>query len=380
MQTLSPTPPSMNAMLAPFTKDFQNELLRQGTSSVPQLTTMSQYYILQPSKRLRPCLILLMCQATNGLGSDWHIKNSAHQVGRSPPTSDSGVLENILPEQLRLAQVFEILHVASLLHDDVIDNAETRRGSPSVPSVFGNRRAILAGDFLLGRAMRLVGTLGSPEVMTLVAEVFCTLVEGELLQAGYIDTSLGTGADLDDTTDLPSVVQDPTKDEVVAALWRQYLQKTYMKTASLFSRAMECCVILGGATAGEPWRAAAVSYGECLGMAFQIIDDLLDFEGDHRKLGKPAHGDLKLGLVTAPVFFALQEDETLRPRVLRRFEAPGDVEATAESVRKTQALGRTRGLAECYGMKAREALDVLPDSAAKAALVELTFAILARQC
>ena len=118
--------------------------------------------------------------------------------------------------------------------------------------------------------MRLVGTIGSPEVMTLVAEVFCTLVEGELLQAGYIDTSLAAGAGLADTTDLPSVVQDPTKDEVVAALWREYLQKTYMKTASLFSRAMECCVILGGATAGEPWRAAAVSYGECLGMAFQV--------------------------------------------------------------------------------------------------------------
>ncbi|TBU31308.1 terpenoid synthase [Dichomitus squalens] len=374
MQTHHQTSQSLNALLAPFSKQFQNGLLRQGTSSVPLLTTMSQYYMLQPSKRLRPCLILLMCQATNGLGSDWETKSTSLWVGCSAETD---ALENILPEQLSLAQVFEILHVASLLHDDVIDNAETRRGSPSVPALFGNRRAILAGDFLLGRAMRLVGTLGSPEVMSLVAEVFCTLVEGELLQAGYTDLSLGSA--VVDPVHLPRVAQDPAEDEIITSLWQEYLQKTYMKTASLFAKAMECAVILGGATAEDPLREAASSFGACLGMAFQIVDDLLDFEGDPKKLGKPANADMRLGLVTAPVFFALQEDESIRPRVLRCFEGPGDVEATADCVRNTQALSRTRKLAESYAMKAREALNIVPDSAAKEALLKVTFAILARQ-
>lgn len=157
-----------------------------------------------------------------------------------------------------------------LLHDDVIDDADTRRGAPSVPAVFGNHRTILGGDFLLGRAMALAAGLGSPEVMSLVASTVCTLVEGELVQLGDILSLHNLSRSLDTGSVLRHVVVLPSEDTELLGWWEEYLQKTYMKTASLFSHALQCGVLLGGAGTNERWKSIARRYGERLGMAFQV--------------------------------------------------------------------------------------------------------------
>ncbi|OSD02320.1 terpenoid synthase [Trametes coccinea BRFM310] len=364
--------------IAPFIMQFQKGLLGQVASSLPLLTQLTQYYIRQPSKRMRPHMIFLMCQATNGLGSDWHVKLLEAQASALDSQSEGVFSEDVLPSQINLAQAIEMIHVASLLHDDVIDNAETRRGTPSAPAAFGNNHTILGGDFLLGRAMALAASLRSPEVMILVSQAVCTLVEGELLQSGAIDKLQSRGNALEAMV-LQRILQTHPDDTELAKLWEDYLRKTYMKTASLFAHALQSAVILGGVNGDQRWRAVAASYGERLGIAFQLMDDLLDFEGDPDKLGKPANADLNLGLATAPVLFALQEDHDLRPLVLRRFKHAGDVEEAVECVRSTRALARTRELAELYAEKAREAISPLPHSVAKDGLMHLTAAVLMRQ-
>lgn len=155
------------------------------------------------------------------------------------------------------------------MHDDVIDDAETRRGSPSAPAVFGNNRTILGGDFLLGRAMAMAASLRSPEVMALVAQAFCALVEGELLQSGDI-TDIGRREDILDTPAFQHLVRIPPGDTVLASLWEEYLCKTNMKTASLFRTALQAAVLLGGVASHERWLKVATSYGKWLGMAFQV--------------------------------------------------------------------------------------------------------------
>ncbi|KAJ8482006.1 hypothetical protein ONZ51_g5634 [Trametes cubensis] len=368
--------PSLDG-LAPYLHEFQKGLLAHTASSLPLLTRLTQYYVTQPSKRLRPCLIFLMCQATNGLGVDWAVKVREAQ---GFATNDCTNSPEILPSQIRLAQVIEMMHVASLMHDDVIDNAETRRGAPSAPTVFGNHSAVLGGDFVVSRAMALTATLGSPEVMILVSKAFCTLVEGELLQSGGIQNHSGPAdAFRFDADFLYCTFRVPPDDIALATMWEDYICKTYMKTACLFSCALQCSVILGGAGNEECWRKMALLYGHRLGMAFQLVDDLLDFTGDPGKLGKPANADLSLGIATAPVLFALEEDESIREFVLRRFGEPGDVQKTIERVKNTGALRRTRELAELYADKARQTLSILPESAAKCALSDLAAAILVRQ-
>ncbi|OCH87453.1 terpenoid synthase [Obba rivulosa] len=360
--------------LAPHILQFQTSLLNRVTASTPLLTRIAQYYILQPSKRIRPCLIFLIAQATNGLGAEWPAKLQAS--GTQCPH------ETVLPSQVSLAEVIEMIHVASLLHDDVLDDAPLRRGAPSAPAAFGNKRAILGGDFLLGRAMALCASLGTPAVMSVVADALCALVDGELIQAeaeeparGAPPADGGAGSEA-----RPAYLNGGDQSKEVVGLWEDYLKKTYMKTASLFSQALQAAVMLGGAASADPWREVAATYGSELGMAFQIIDDLLDFKGDQKELGKAANAaDLKLGLVTAPAFFALEEDERMLPLILRRFEGPGDVEKALEIVLSTQALERTRELAQAYATRAYECLEPLPPSPAKVALQTMTEVVMARQ-
>ncbi|EMD31021.1 hypothetical protein CERSUDRAFT_69611 [Gelatoporia subvermispora B] len=364
--------------LAPHILQFQTSLLNRVTASAPLLTRIAQYYILQPSKRIRPCLIFLIAQATNGLGAEWSAKLRASGLDQTQCPH-----ETVLPSQVSLAEVIEMIHVASLLHDDVLDDAPLRRGAPSAPAAFGNKRAILGGDFLLGRAMALCASLGTPEVMSVVADALCALVDGELIQAEAEEPERVSTPSTDGSSEseYPTYVNgsDQSKEDV-AKLWQDYLKKTYMKTASLFSQALQAAVMLGGATSTDPWRDVAATYGSELGMAFQIIDDLLDFKGDQKDLGKAANAaDMKLGLVTAPAFFALEEDENMLPLILRHFEHPGDVVKALGIVYSTQALERTRDLAQAYATRAYECLEPLPPSPAKAALQTMTEVVMARQ-
>ena len=162
----------------------------------------------------------------------------------------------LLPTQVRLAQIVEMIHVASLLHDDVIDGSNTRRGAPSAPAAFGNKFTILGGDFLLGRASASLSRLGETEVVELIASVIANLVEGEILQLNKVvaesealaGAKTGGGADG----------------------WNIYLRKTYLKTASLMAKGARASVVLGGGRAGELEKEVAYADGRSIGIAFQV--------------------------------------------------------------------------------------------------------------
>ncbi|KAE8209268.1 hypothetical protein CF327_g6730 [Tilletia walkeri] len=434
-------------------------------SGHPALDTIAKYYFQAEGKHIRPQIVLLMARATNGLSPLWptlqqraqnepgmsvgkpispvHILND-HNPHASQPTQGEQGPTYLLPTQRRLAEITEMIHVASLLHDDVIDEASLRRSAPSAPASFGNKLSILAGDFLLGRASVALARLRDNEVVELLATVIANLVEGEVMQLkgapGPAAAAPIQGADeevqeslaafehaiyatdhsptatnsnplssflsFDPMAPLPSSSSStsyppggPTQEQ-----FAHYLQKTYLKTASLIGKSARAATILGGCGAeaverlaemlrlskgevkaqGEEEgvercrqvRDAAYWFGRNLGMAFQLVDDLLDFRTTSNMFGKPSGGaDLRLGLATAPVLYAWQElgaESGLAEMVSRKFEGEGDVEKALRLVLSSQALQRTAWLADHYAEQARNALDVLPPSDAKEALVALT--------
>ena len=185
-------------------------------------------------------------------------------VPQPPATStafEPCVVGQILPTQVRLAQIAEMIHVASLLHDDVIDDSPLRRGAPSSPAHFGNKLTILGGDFLLGRASAALSRLGEPEVVELVASVIANLVEGEVMQAREVH-SPETLPDLN--------MRDGDGGRVSQHRWNIYLKKTYLKTASLIAKTVRSSVVLGGCKDGQIWKEVAYSYGRNIGIAFQV--------------------------------------------------------------------------------------------------------------
>ncbi|KZT72951.1 terpenoid synthase [Daedalea quercina L-15889] len=414
----SPSRPDPYKLLGPQLQHLRETLLNLLGSAHPGLSEIAKYYFLHPSKQLRPLLVLLFSQATNGLGGGWPLKQWAAECEgaggrteeldrpltradvlndfnpnmpdhtasfqtsfslrpprppRQPPlpppaatSNDIPVLSSplsLLPTQVRLAQIVEMIHVASLLHDDVIDKSPLRRGVPSAPAAFGNKLSVLAGDFLLGRTSAALSRLGDHEVVELIASVIANLVEGEILQLKSVHgEELGLkGA--------PSASQD---------YFNIYLQKTYMKTASLMAKGVRAAVVLGGCREGEVWKEVAYAYGRNLGIAFQLVDDILDCESGEAALGKPGGADLKLGLATGPALFAWEEHPEMGPLIKRKFAQEGDVELARDLVRRSSGVARTRNLAQRHAEKAREVLAMLPDSDAKGALEVLTERVVER--
>ncbi|KAJ3010411.1 coq1 putative hexaprenyl diphosphate synthase, partial [Thoreauomyces humboldtii] len=306
-------------------------------SGHPVLTTISNYYFHAGGKHVRPLIVLLMAKATS--------RASAVRTGTAPdvdaPTSAAGGVsfaeegnptasvpfnDDILSTQRRLAEITEMIHTASLLHDDVIDLAETRRGRTSANAEFGNKMAVLAGDFLLARASVALARLRDPEVVELLATVISDLVEGEFMQLrnSALAAESGGGSEqkswLQHLQGMPPASQDPT----LNAKFEYYMEKTYLKTASLIAKSARATAVLGGA---EPTVCdAAYAYGKNLGLAFQLVDDLLDLTSSADAFGKPVNADLKLGLATAPVLYAAEEYDALHPLIERNFKNPGDVE------------------------------------------------------
>ncbi|KAJ9112651.1 hypothetical protein QFC19_000671 [Naganishia cerealis] len=409
-------------------------------SSHPSLDAVAKYYFQAEGKHLRPMLVLLMAQATNGLGGEGWDRMRARQAedeasGRGVDhslTSVEGVLNDWNPEQMgmegeadlvfaepylvgtaaqqtsqqrstpsppppsaptdetpilstqrRLASITEMIHVASLLHDDVIDNSPLRRGSPSAPQQFSNKLSILAGDFLLGRASVALARLGSREVVELLATVIANLVEGEVMQMRAQPQQASTA------TAAAAAATGPS-----AEAFEIYMRKTYLKTASLMAKSARASVILGGCgtpdggdvgmsaseiAEGEVVKDIAYAYGRNLGIAFQLIDDLLDFLPPSPTLGKPGLGaDLSLGLTTAPVLYAWRANPALGPLIQRKYSLPGDVQLARELVGKTDGLARTRELAVKFAGEARRAVERLPESQARDELVQLTEKVVQR--
>ncbi|KAJ2001110.1 coq1 putative hexaprenyl diphosphate synthase, partial [Coemansia sp. RSA 2671] len=264
----------------------------------------------------------------------------------------------ILPTHRRLAEITEMIHTSSLLHDDVIDHAETRRGLPAIQKTFGNKMAIFAGDFLLARASMALARLRDPEVIEIMASVLSDLVDGEFKQLKNLE---------DD--DAPMAQPDENA-------FNYYLEKTYLKTGSLIAKSCRSSAILSNTT--DDIVEASYIYGRNLGIAFQLIDDLLDFTVSAAELGKPVGADLELGLATAPVLYAWQEYPQLGPLVARKFAREGDVAMAWDLVHKSEGLQRTKQLASHYMERAIEALAILPASSARDALERVTLSVLTR--
>jgi hexaprenyl-diphosphate synthase len=295
-------------------------------SGHPSLDRAAKYYTQAEGKHVRPLIVLLMSRATSfcpknptqlapqtlsaidssispsSILSDFN--PSATSTPEPTTTTTTPQPDEILPSQRRLAEITELIHTASLLHDDVIDHSVSRRGSPSANLEFGNKMAVLAGDFLLGRASVALARLRDAEVIELLATVIANLVEGEFMQLR------NTSAD-----ERNPVYTDETL--------TYYLQKTYLKTASLISKSCRAAALLGGSDAATV--EAAYLYGKNLGLAFQLVDDLLDYTRDEKELGKPAGADLELGLATAPLLFAWKTMPELGALVGRKFAEEGDV-------------------------------------------------------
>ncbi|KAI8322678.1 terpenoid synthase [Martensiomyces pterosporus] len=313
------------------------------------LNTVSRYYLSASGKHIRPLLVMLVAQATS---------IATKRLGRSSMLVDSEEGLTILPTHRRLAEITEMIHTSSLLHDDVIDHAETRRGLPAIQKMFGNKMAIFAGDFLLARASMALARLRDPEVIEIMASVLSDLVDGEFKQLKNLEDEGAPMAQPDD------------------GAFEYYLEKTYLKTGSLIAKSCRSSAILSNVT--DDIVEAAYIFGRNIGIGFQLIDDLLDFTVSAKEFGKPVGADLELGLATAPVLYAWQEYPELGPLVSRKFSKEGDVSRAWELVHASQGLERTKQLARLYIERANEALAILPESAARDALVRVTSSVLTR--
>ena len=288
---------------------------RRLASDVVLVNQVAEHIVAGGGKRLRPMLLLLAARALGHQGPD------AHQ----------------------LAAVVEFIHTSTLLHDDVVDESDLRRGRSTANAVFGNAASVLVGDFLYSRSFQLMVELGSMPVQEILADTTNRIAEGEVLQLLH--------------------VRNPDVDEAA------YLRVIERKTAILFAAATRLGALLAGADDATQQRLH--DYGLNLGIAFQIADDVLDYSADETALGKHLGDDLAEGKMTLPLIHAMAHaDDALRAR-LRRIVEEGDVDALDEAIAAIRASGgldysiaRARG----YAALAEAALDGLPESGSVAAL------------
>lgn len=291
----------------------------------PILSAAAEHLFGAGGKRLRPAIVLLLARAT-------------------------------LPQQeistphRRLAEITEMIHTASLVHDDVVDEASVRRGVPTVHSSFGNRIAVLAGDFLFAQASWYLANLDNLRVVKLLSQVIMDLAEGEIQQGlNRFDTGLSIDA---------------------------YLDKSYYKTASLIANSAKAAGVLSNLS--ESLIDDLYHYGRHLGLAFQIVDDILDFTSTDDVLGKPACSDLKSGNLTAPALYAMEEHPFLTTLIEREFSEHQDFEQAIVLIRDSAGLERARDLATHHARSAVACLQHLPASDSRQSLQELTDYVLRR--
>uniref|UniRef100_UPI00358FE787 all trans-polyprenyl-diphosphate synthase PDSS1 isoform X2 n=1 Tax=Myxine glutinosa TaxID=7769 RepID=UPI00358FE787 len=253
--------------------------------------------------------------------------------------------------QRTIARIAEMIHTASLIHDDIIDQADTRRGKLAASRIWGERKAILAGDFILSTASVALARLGNEHVISMVAQVVEDLVRGEFMQLGSKEN----------------------ENERFA----HYLLKTFKKTASLMAHSCKAVAVLGNASVAV--QETAYLFGKNVGMAFQLIDDLLDFTACTSQIGKPTAADLRLGLATCPVLFACEKYPELHSMIMRRFGHAGDVERAWTCVFESDGVQQTHALAERYCKEAVKTAQRLHDSPEREALIRLTDVLLTRK-
>ncbi|MFP1631788.1 polyprenyl synthetase family protein [Zhengella sp. ZM62] len=298
-----------------------NELiLSKAGSDVELIPEISRHLVAAGGKRLRPMLTLAAAEAF-GYAGDGHVK---------------------------LATAVEFMHTATLLHDDVVDESNLRRGSETARVIWGNQASVLVGDFLLGQAFRMMVDVGSLAALDVLSSAAAVIAEGEVWQ-------LSAAKDLETTED-------------------DYLGVINAKTAALFSAAAEVGPIIAGK--GKAERAALRSYGTNLGLAFQLVDDALDYGGSSADLGKNVGDDFREGKVTLPVILAYRRGtQAERAFWKRSIEAGENSDANLEialaHLQGHGAIADTIQRARHYGEIARDALAPLPAGAHKDAMIEV---------
>lgn len=316
-------------LFAPVEADLQilADNLKQlvGSKEHPILSAAAEHLFGAGGKRIRPAIVLLVSRAT------------MHE-------------QEITPRHRRLAEITEMIHTASLIHDDVVDESDTRRGVPTVHSLLGNRFAVLAGDFFFAQSSWYLASLGNLEVVKLLSEVIMDLAAGELQQGlNRFDISYSL-----DT----------------------YLKKSYCKAASIIANSSKAAGVLSEVSAETAENL--YGYGRHLGLAFQIVDDILDFTSSTDTLGKPAGSDLKSGNLTAPVLFALPEKPYLEVLIEREFAHSGDLEQAIALIQESSGIQKSRELAAHHASKAVEHIVNLPASESRSCLIKLTDYVLSR--
>ncbi len=291
---------------------------RRLQSDVVLINQLGHYIINSGGKRLRPLLVLLSARALDYSGPHHH----------------------------QLAAIVEFIHTATLLHDDVVDASELRRGRETANAVWGNEASVLVGDFLYSRAFEMMVEVDSMRVMQILAEATNTIAEGEVLQL--------LNCHEPDTTE------------------QQYLEVILRKTAKLFEAATQLGAVLAGSDADT--ERAMAAYGVHLGTAFQLIDDALDYSGDQETIGKQLGDDLAEGKPTLPLIHVMREGSSAQVETVRRAITDGGRELIGEvtsAIASTGAIAYTSRLAMDEALQARAALDALPASAYRDALIGL---------
>jgi len=301
-------------------------IARRLDSAVPLVGEVSRYIISAGGKRLRPVLLLLVCGALGHTG----------------------------PQRFNLAAVVEFIHTATLLHDDVVDESTLRRGRATANESFGNPASVLVGDFLYSRAFQMMLDAGQMRIMEILADATNVIAEGEVLQLMNM--------------------HDASLDEAA------YLRVIRSKTAKLFEASARLGAVLAGAD--RRIEEACATYGQALGTAFQVIDDVLDYDGDANEMGKNLGDDLREGKATLPLIAAMQRGTTEQRDLIRHAIETGGVaelERIVAIVRETGALDVTRDAAAAEARRAIEAAGVLPDNAYSHGLLELASQLLRRR-
>jgi len=319
---------------------------RKGLPTVDRkLCDISQYYFDGKGKAIRPRLALAVADAVN---------HTLFVGGQEGGGLDEKEMTQLLKNQRQISIIGEMYHTASLYHDDVIDRSELRRAKDSVNVKWGQKSSVISGDFIMGIANTELGRTRDVEATIAMSRILFDLVVGEFQQMAK--------------------AKDDRRDR-----FETYIDKTYNKTASLLANAAKAVALLAensssiknGSRVGGRISDEAFNYGRNTGIAFQLIDDWLDFSASAEMLGKPAAADMKLGLATAPVLFAAESYPELDPMIKRRFCESGDVERAFELVLNSNGLDRTKGLANEYGQAALDNIKTWTESTAKEELKEL---------
>ena len=326
MTDSSPSAGSALSLIADDMREVDAVIARRLDSGVPLVGEVSRYIISSGGKRLRPALLLLICGALGYRGA----------------------------QRFNLAAVVEFIHTATLLHDDVVDESTLRRGRATANESFGNPASVLVGDFLYSRAFQMMLDAHDMRVMEILAEATNVIAEGEVMQLMNM--------------------HDPELDEAA------YLQVIRSKTAKLFEASARLGAVL--ASASTTLEQACADYGQALGTAFQVIDDVLDYAGEASEMGKNLGDDLREGTVTLPLIAAMRRGSEPQRALIRRAIETGaldELDHVIAIVRDTGALEVARAAAFAEAQRAICAAEQLPTNSHAQALVQLAASLLQRR-